>query len=76
MWVYMSELDWVFSIHEFLELLNKMKIDKLTEGSLRALEFDCQYFASKCTISMREEREKLLEHLVKLRKKQEIILTV
>jgi len=76
MWVYMSELEWVFSIHEFLELLNKMKIDKLTEESLRALEFDCRYFASKCTISMREEREKLLEHLVRLRKKQEIILAV
>lgn len=72
----MSELDWIFSIHEFLELLNKMKIDKLTEGSLRALEFDCQYFASKCTISMREEREKILEHLDRLRRKQEIILTV
>lgn len=72
----MSELDWVFSIHEFVELLNKMKIDKLNEGSLRALEFDCQYFASKCTISMREEREKILEHVMRLRKKQEIILTV
>jgi len=72
----MSELDWVFSIHEFLELLEKVKIEKLTKESLRALEFDCQYFASKCTISMKEEREKILEYLGRLRKKQEIMLTI
>ena len=70
----MSELDWVFSIHKFLVLLDKLNVEKLTEESLRALEFDCQYFASKCTISMSEERTELLEHFARLRKRQELVI--
>jgi len=72
----MSELDWVFSIHQFLELLEKAKVKKLTEESLKALEFDCQYFASKCTISMSEERAVLLHHLARLRNRKELLLAV
>jgi hypothetical protein len=72
----MSELDWVFTIHNFLEILDKVKVEKFTDESLRALQFDCQYFASKCTISMSEERAKLLQHLARLRNRQELLLAI